>query len=93
MMRKTLAFCIILTLFLLSGCADDTAAQGDIVVRGASPAEPSELLLPAREDIVYVSQSGTKYHTADCPFFAKSFTPVTLDQALQEGREPCSRCH
>jgi predicted small secreted protein len=92
-MKKTLALYLILALFLLTGCADTTAAQGGVVVRGGSPAAPSEIHLPANEDIVYVSQSGTKYHTADCPLFNESFIPVTLEQALQEGKEPCSRCH
>lgn len=93
MMKKTIILFLILAIMLLSGCANDTAAQGGIVMRGASPTQPPPISVPAGEDIVYVAQSGTKYHTVDCPLFDESFIPVTMEQALQEGKKPCSRCH
>lgn len=92
-MKKTLVLFFILAILLLSGCVNDTAAQGGIVMRGASPTQPPQISFPSDENTVYVSPNGTKYHTKDCPLFDDSFIPITLEQALQEGKEPCSRCH
>ncbi len=92
-MKKTLLLLVFMLILLLFGCMNNTAAQGGVVVRGSSPTEPTKIIVPDSDDIVYVSQSGAKYHTADCPFVDDSFIPVTLEQALQEGKQPCSRCH
>jgi len=92
-MKKTFVLLILTAILLLSGCVNDTIAQGGVVVRGSSPTTPPKVVVPANEDIVYVAPNGTKYHTADCPLFGESFMPVTLEQAIQEGRKPCSRCH
>ncbi len=87
-------FCV-LAAFLLFGCVNDTAAQGGVVVRGPSLTQPppAKIPTPDNETTVYVTQNGTKYHTADCPLLGESFFPVTLEQALLEGKEPCRRCH
>jgi len=80
---------------LLCGCVSETAAQGGVVVRGASPTEPplSAIRLPDNETIVYVMPSGKKYHTAGCSVLNDSAIPVTLEQAKLEGLAPCKRCH
>lgn len=92
-MKKTLVLLTILAVLLLSGCANDIVAQGGVVLHGSSLSQPPQISVPAGEDIVYVAPSGTKYHTAECPLFGESFLPVMLEQALQEGKEACSRCH
>jgi hypothetical protein len=92
-MKKTLVLFILAAILLLSGCVNDTVAQGGVVVRGSSPTVPPQVVVPANEDIVYITPNGTKYHTADCPLFGESFMPITLEQAIQESRQPCSLCH
>ena len=42
--------------------------------------------------IVYVTDSGKKYHTMGCGYL-KSSNPITLERAVAAGYSPCSRCH
>ena len=41
---------------------------------------------------VYVTKSGSKYHTADCYMLKSSPRSLTEKQALEEGYEPCGIC-
>lgn len=45
----------------------------------------------AREQKVYVTRTGAKYHQAGCRYLCKSKTPVTLDDA-RKCYGPCSVC-
>ncbi len=93
-MKKFVIILIVISL-LLCGCVNEKAAQGGVVLRGDAPTEPpySEIRIPEDETVVYVTPTGKKYHEADCAFLKDTAIPVTLEQALLEGREPCSRCH
>ncbi|MFH1748129.1 MAG: hypothetical protein ABIG44_13920, partial [Planctomycetota bacterium] len=52
--------------------------------------EPAE---NAGDDIiVYVTDSGTKYHRADCYHLRKSKRAMKLSEAKARGYEPCSHC-
>ena len=44
--------------------------------------------------IVYVTASGTKYHTQDCPSLSKAKEVIPLDEkeAVEKGYKPCTRC-
>ena len=44
------------------------------------------------EEIVYVTDSGTKYHRSWCSYL-KSSNPITKEEAIEEGYFPCSRCN
>ncbi len=94
-MKKALIIILISLSWLLCGCENEKAAGGGVVLRGVSPTEPpySQISLPDNESIVYLTPTGKKYHTADCPLLSDTALPVTLEQALQEGLKPCSRCH
>ena len=52
------------------------------------------LCAQAATKTVYVTASGTKYHTQDCPSLskAKKITPIDEKQAVEKGYKPCSRC-
>lgn len=93
-MKKTLAL-LLLALLLCGGCANGIASQGGVVSRGASPTEPpaSQIVLPENTAVVYVTRTGQKYHEPDCPLLGGTAFPVTLEQALEDGFTPCSRCH
>jgi len=43
--------------------------------------------------IVYVTKTGEKYHTSNCSYLRKSKIEKSLSDAVDEGYEPCSRCH
>ena len=46
----------------------------------------------AREVIVYVADTGTKYHRDECRFLARSKIPLKLSEAKVQGYTPCSVC-
>jgi hypothetical protein len=43
--------------------------------------------------IVYVTKTGSKYHTGACASLRKSKIETTLQQAVDSGYEPCARCN
>jgi hypothetical protein len=63
-----------------AGEANNAEAQADSVPAASAPVT------------VYVTDSGSKYHSAGCRYLAKSSIPISLSSALgQYG--PCSVCH
>ncbi len=90
-----IAVAIVLTACLaaMSACTPQTVREGGAVLRGQPPKTVDYLSCYAGETIVYVTKSGEKYHTADCSYLTSSAYPVSLEQAVAEGKTPCSRCH
>ena len=95
-MKKYLLLVLVMAIILLAACVPQTVQSGGVVLRGAAPVatiSPEDLDEYTDEHIVYVTRSGEKYHEPGCSHLSKSSIPVTLEQALQEGKSPCSRCH
>ena len=46
-----------------------------------------------QEEMVWVGETGTKYHYQNCRTLKGKGHQITLKQALAEGREPCKVCH
>lgn len=91
MKKIVIPICILLTLALCA-CTSEIVSQGGVVVRG-TPAPTADIEeIEDEDDIVYITKSGSKYHTEDCIYLKKSKIPVLLKQALREGKQPCSRC-
>jgi len=44
------------------------------------------------EIIVYITNTGSKYHREICNSLRRSKIPVTLEQAIERGYEPCRNC-
>lgn len=42
---------------------------------------------------VYITESGSKYHKANCQYLSKSKKSIDLSKAKQQGYEPCSKCY
>lgn len=40
----------------------------------------------------YVTASGKKYHIGSCSYLSKTKIEISLEEALNKGYEPCSRC-
>lgn len=91
-MKKLIVLILILSVFLLVSCASEIVRNGG-VVEHCEP-KPSADLHEAYsdEDIVYVTKSGTKFHREDCKHLSKSKIPISLEQALKQGLEPCKAC-
>ncbi|OGC05049.1 hypothetical protein A2276_03785 [candidate division WOR-1 bacterium RIFOXYA12_FULL_43_27] len=45
-----------------------------------------------KEQAVYITKSGKKYHKAGCSYLRKSQRSISLNEAKQQGYFPCSRC-
>lgn len=43
--------------------------------------------------IVYVTETGSKYHKANCSYLKNSKIEMTLSNAEAQGYTPCSRCY
>ncbi len=94
--KKLLLCLLIACVMALTACGSQTVQSGGVVMRAAEPVPTvsfEDLADYTEEHIVFVTKSGEKYHEAGCSHLSKSSIPVTLEQALQEGKEPCSRCH
>lgn len=52
------------------------------------------LTMPALADVtVYITKTGTKYHTATCSSLSKSKIAISLTNAKKRGYTPCEKCH
>lgn len=68
---------------------------------GQEPApEPEEIVPPATDipvgneaTIVYITETGAKYHHGGCRHLADSKIETTLDAAISAGYTPCGTCH
>jgi len=43
--------------------------------------------------IVYITETGEKYHKIGCQYLKKSKIEITLEEAKANGYTPCSKCH
>lgn len=43
--------------------------------------------------VVYVTPSGSKYHTSSCSYLGDNAEETTLSRAQAQGYTPCSKCH
>jgi len=84
----------------------DNPSRGTVAPRGRPAAQPSEppaskpVDAPkpadtprADEPIVFISPTGTKYHTRDCRYTTATSTPIPLSAAKAQGYDPCKVCH
>lgn len=46
-----------------------------------------------KEVTVYITKTGTKYHSAGCQHLSKSCNPISLSDAKASGYTPCSKCN
>lgn len=58
---------------------------------GAPEKGPAQEPLEGR--IVYITNTGSKYHEAWCSSLKNSCIPISYDEAVERGYEPCKRCH
>ncbi len=41
---------------------------------------------------VYITKTGSKYHKDGCQYLSQSKIPITLQDAIDQGYTPCSKC-
>lgn len=93
MMKKLVLLMTILVIFLLAGCTNDIVRSGGIVIHGEAKDLSNYMENYAQEDIVYTTKSGKKFHSNDCSYLSDSKIPMSREQAIAEGKTPCSKCH
>jgi hypothetical protein len=88
---KTIAgFFFLVSVWMIQGgeIAGSPAIQAETKpkVQAQSPTESQNIT-------VYITRTGSKYHSAGCRYLAKSSKKVTLKEALDKGLSPCSKCN
>jgi len=61
------------------------AAVCSVLIATAQQGQP-------KEQTVYVTKTGKKYHRASCRYLSKGKTAVSLSDAKAKGLTPCSVC-
>lgn len=74
-----------------SNVAVTTEKSGEIITTNISTSN-NENNITSSDNIVYIGTTGTKYHKQSCSTLKVKGKPITLDEALSQGREPCKRC-
>lgn len=87
-MKIACALVLIIIMLFFASCAPDIVAAGGVVVRG----DATTPTIPQTDDTVFVTKSGSKYHLEDCSYLSDSSIPISREQAIAEGKEPCSKC-
>jgi hypothetical protein len=79
-MRRLLT--LVLTLFMLVGVAAIAPAREPVTQSQSQN----------KEQTVYVTKTGKKYHTSTCRYLAKSKISMSLKDAKSKGFTACSVC-
>ena len=82
----------VFALVVFSGCRTEEKKADDEATRleDAGKPEPEN---PDAAIIVYITESGEKYHRADCPHLGSSKKEITLKEAKERGYTPCKACN
>lgn len=92
-MKRFVLLVLILVIFLIAACSNDIVRSGGIVIHKNANDLSNYMDNYAQEDIVYTTKSGKKYHNKDCSYLSDSKIPMSREQAIAEGKTPCSKCH
>jgi competence protein ComEC len=75
-------FTLVLAFFMLAVAAAPVVAQAPAPQKQQQP----------KEQTVYITKTGKKYHTATCRYLSRSKIPVSLKDAKANGYSACSVC-
>lgn len=92
-MKRFVLLVLILVIFLIAACSNDIVRSGGIVIHKNANDLSNYMDNYAQEDIVYTTKTGKKYHNKDCSYLSDSKIPMSREQAIAEGKTPCSKCH
>lgn len=67
--------------------------QADGYASGFSAGQSVDPLPEGQEITVYVTEQGGKYHLAGCVSLSESKIATTLEEAKEQGYEPCAMCN
>lgn len=84
---------LLLLVFVVSIFGQGITAKsnaGDIFYQNHSVI--TEYKVQANESVVYITKTGSKYHTADCRYLKKSKIKITKADAIEQGYTACKVC-
>ena len=73
--------------------SQDTSSSNTLVTDTSASQSASNNSNDENEQLVWVGNSGTKYHNQGCRTLKDNGHQITLEKALSEGRQPCKVCH
>lgn len=72
---------------------EELKAEIETLKENTSENNSTDLSDSKTEDIVYKTESGTKYHRSTCRHLSKSKVAISKEKAIKQGLEPCSTCN
>lgn len=73
--------------------AESKKVSGESTKENIENAPPAPSNSAGNSEIVYIGETGNKYHYASCSTLKNGAYPISLSEALAQGREACKRCH
>ena len=89
-----LIIAILLIASLLAGCggAVTTTGYGFSATHTVSPTTYKVKPITPTADIVYITNTGSKYHRSGCRYLSESKIGIERAKAIREGYTACSVC-
>lgn len=79
MIRRTTILPVVVSLLIGLACA-------------SSQPQPARAFTGQKPVVVYITNTGKKYHVDGCRYLRKSRIPMKLEDAKRAGYAPCSVC-
>lgn len=73
--------------------AAEQAAAEQAAARAQAEQEAAAQTQQPQEQMVWISQSGSKYHSNSSCSNMKNPTQITISEAQDRGLEPCKKCY
>lgn len=67
-------------------------SNNNVVSKPAPKVAPAPVQSQNNEQTVYVTRTGSKYHSGGCQYLRKSQIPIKKSDAINQGYSACSRC-
>ncbi len=73
------------------GTTENTTSASPLPLAGPENTSPSKPTATPKAEMVYVTSSGKRYHAESCRY-ASSGKPLTVKEAIAQGKTPCKLC-
>lgn len=94
MKRGTALLLAVVWLVSACACGTDPYDPEGVVRQSAEVVSTGQRRVDTEDQtiLVYVTDTGSKYHAEGCQYLSQSCIPMDLEEA-QKSYEPCSKCH
>lgn len=88
--KRLMAIVLMLLVMTLSACSPSDNVSSNPSHSGTPSGSIHEDSIEGT--VVYITETGEKYHREHCQYLSRSKIPISLEDALSQGYERCSRC-